>query len=170
MSRRPEDDTWARPEAGWISLDLPQWLGRSQQYISGDADPDRVTLRHYQRPGDRALMTRVWVGPRTEGPPLHVHGGCQAALLDECMGISAWSTERPALAGTIQVEFRAPVPYGHAYTVEAFVEREDETKLFTRASLMDASGKVLTVATGTFVRRPLSFFAKMADMALETSE
>ena len=162
MRPRTGPEGWDTPVEGWEPVDMPSWVGRTEQYISGNQDPERVEIRYFRRTSDSAAMARVWLGPRSEGPPKHVHGGCQAAVLDELMGLSAWTTGRPCLAGTIQVEFRVPVPHSFAYTVEAFVELEEARKLRTRAHLIDEEGQLMTVATGTFVRLELSKFSEMA--------
>ena len=153
---------WMEGEEGWTLLRSPFWMSEHRQFLSGDGDPDRVQIRYYRRDRDQALMARVWVGPHAEGPPGHVHGGCLAAILDECMGLSAWITSRPCLAGRITVEFRRPVPLECAYTVEAFVEGEDGRKLSTRARFIDAAGQDLAVSEGTFIRMSLDRLAELA--------
>jgi len=149
-------------EEGWTRLEAPSWMGDRRQFIAGDHDPERLMLHYFRRESDQALMARVWLGPAAEGPPGHVHGGCLAAVLDECMGLSAWITNRPCLAGRITVEFRKPAPHGCVYTVEAVVASEEGRKLFTQARITHATQGDVAVSEGTFIRMSMERLAKLA--------
>src|SRR5438128_1851482 len=64
---------------------------------------------------ENQLNGRVWFGRKTAGPPGHVHGGCQAAILDEMMGSTAWHFGYPVVAANIDVSFIDMIPYDDSY-------------------------------------------------------
>ena len=53
---------------------------------------------------ENELHGKVWFGWKTAGPPGHVHGGCQAAILDEMMGSTGWYFQHGVVAAKFEVE------------------------------------------------------------------
>ena len=138
-------------EPGWepvAPFPEPVTAGR---FVSGDGQGERFRVAWFRRPGDSGLVGRVWLGPGTEGPPRHAHGGSLAAILDEVMSGSCWSRGFRVVSARLEVDYRAPVPLGTVASFAARLVRSEGRKHFTAARLDDGSGRVLAEATGLFV-------------------
>jgi alpha-methylacyl-CoA racemase len=53
---------------------------------------------------------RCTLGPAYEGPPMHVHGGVSAMLLDQVFGHASAATGKPGVTTELSVRYRRPVP------------------------------------------------------------
>ena len=84
------------------------------------------------------------------GPPGVVHGGIQAALLDEVMGVAAHSGTESEDIALVTVEFhlryRKPVSTGTSLTIRARLVRREGRDFFVEGAIMDADGGDLTRA------------------------
>ena len=114
-------------------------------------DADRVRIAYFRKPGDEALFARAWFGPRTLGPPGHVHGGAMAATLDEAMGAVCWMHGHKTVAGEITISFRAMLPIATETTVSARIESIERRKIQVRSTLADLSGRTVAQGQGVFV-------------------
>ncbi len=142
-------------------------LGRS--FLAGPHGDDTIMrLRWYRRLRDGALVGRVWWGPGAQGPPGHAHGGSMAAVLDEALGSSAWIAGHAVVAVELQTTFRKLLPLGAVYSVEAWVERVEGRKVFTRGRIFDAEGTDYTTATGIFVAMSEEQFRGLLDFSPST--
>lgn len=83
----------------------------------------------------------VWFGPKTAGPPSHVHGGCQAAVLDEMMGSTAWHLGLPVVAAHINVEFLTMMPVKTQYSLRGRILSRENRKIRVQAEIF--SGETL---------------------------
>ena len=92
----------------------------------------------------------VWFGLKTAGPPGHVHGGCQAAILDEMMGSTAWHWGFPVVAAKIEVEFMEMVPYENQYQLIGKITHVDKRKISVEASLVK-NEKIYAKSSGLFI-------------------
>lgn len=145
------------------SLPVEDYLaGRS--FISGYPKEERLKISYFQREGDAALVGTAWFGPEAEGPPGHAHGGSISGILDEAMGIAAWVTGHPVVAAQLTVNFRQMVPLGTEATFEAWVERAEGRKIFTRGRLLDGE-TVLAEAQGLFITLPEQRMEELARRA-----
>lgn len=96
------------------------------------------------------LRGHVWFGLKTAGPPGHVHGGCQAAILDEMMGSTGWHFKHPVVAAKIDVEFLQMVPYEAQYDLIGRITNIDKRKVHIEAQLY--KGEVVYArSTGLFI-------------------
>jgi acyl-coenzyme A thioesterase PaaI-like protein len=89
-------------------------------------------------------------GPRSLGPPLHVHGGCQAAVLDEMMGSTGWHFGHAVVAAKIEVSFFEMVPIGVQLELKGKIISQEERKIVIQASLLQ-QGKLLAQSSGLFI-------------------
>ncbi|MGZ3690191.1 MAG: PaaI family thioesterase [Pseudobdellovibrio sp.] len=92
----------------------------------------------------------VWFGYKTAGPPGHVHGGCQAALLDEMMGSTAWHWGYKVVAAKIEVEFLEMVPYKMQYNLKGRITQVDKRKVSVEAELSKGE-KIFARSKGLFI-------------------
>jgi acyl-coenzyme A thioesterase PaaI-like protein len=89
------------------------------------------------------------LGAAQEGPPGFVHGGVQALLLDQIMGVTASNYNRLTMTGTLTIRYRRGTPLGPV-RLEAWISGESERKVFVEATVADAQG-VTAEATGVFI-------------------
>ena len=81
------------------------------------------------------LRARVWFGPETEGPPGHAHGGSIAAILDEVLGLAAWTAGYPIVVGNLNVSFRNLLPLQHVVTVKTEIVSAEGRKIKVHGSI-----------------------------------
>lgn len=123
--------------------------GRS--WVIGRPNDERLRVAHFRRDADGALVGKVWFGPWTEGPPGHAHGGSMASVLDDAIGKVGWLNGHRVVAAKISVEFKKLLPIGTDANLEAFVERVEGRKVYTRGRLTDDAGNVFAEADGLFI-------------------
>ncbi len=137
-------------EEGWTPLS-PITAKSGRSYVHGAAGDERMRVSYFRRERDGALVGRVWFGPWCEGPPGHAHGGSMAAVLDDAIGKVGWLNGRRVVAARISVSFRRMLPLGTDALLEAWVDREEGRKVFTRGHLLGGDGKPYADAEGLFV-------------------
>ena len=101
-------------------------------------------------PNHQELNAEVWFGGGTAGPPGHVHGGCQAAVLDEVMGSAGWHHGYGVVAAKIDVAFMEMVPVLQQYSLRGRITAIDKRKIFVEAELFDKE-KIYAKSTGLFI-------------------
>lgn len=96
------------------------------------------------------LNGRVWFGRKTAGPPGHVHGGCQAAILDEMMGCTGWHFGHTVVAAKIEVSFLEMIPYEQCYELRGKITSVDDRKVRIEAEIY--SGEIIFAnSSGLFI-------------------
>ena len=79
-----------------------------------------------------------------------IHGGVQATLLDEAMGMAVRTAmgddERWIVTAEFKLRYRLPAPTGRAVTVRGSVVRRAGDDFFTEGAIVDADGERLTIA------------------------
>ena len=85
--------------------------------------------------GDK-VEGRGTFGVAYEGPPGHVHGGFLAAAFDEVLGMAQSLTGNPGMTGTLTIRYRRPTPLLTELVFEAWVDRVEGRKIFTRGTLV----------------------------------
>ena len=98
-----------------------------------------------------------------------IHGGIQTALLDEAMGWCGFTgTELARLCFTreINLKFRKNVAPLSSFTVEAELTNEKRGLIYTKGTIKDEAGIVLTSATGVFVPIPDDMMSKIKNQLL----
>jgi uncharacterized protein (TIGR00369 family) len=106
---------------------------------------------------DKSIYGEVTLSERQEGPPLHVHGGASAAMLDEAMGTAAWSAGYMVVAVDLHVTYKRPVPVGQKVQIHGRVDRKAGRKIFTVGEIILEDGTVAVTGTGVFVEAPQMF-------------
>lgn len=165
LMKQPSHDPASLAKERLSSLPIERYMaGRS--FISGYPKEERLKISYFQREADGTLVGTAWFGPQAEGPPGHAHGGSISGVLDEAMGIAAWITGHPVVAAQLTVNFQRMVPLGTEATFEAWVERAEGRKLFTRSRLL-AAETVLAEAQGLFIVLPESRLEELAQRAAQ---
>ena len=96
--------------------------GGQRSFVSGKPQSGLLRVQYFRRRGDGAVVGRAWFGPGAAGPPSHAHGGSIAAVLDEAMGVAAWSRGYASVAARLEVDFVKMIPLGTDALLEAWVE------------------------------------------------
>ena len=96
------------------------------------------------------MRGKILFGKKSAGPPGHVHGGCQAAVLDEMMGACGWHHGLGVVAGKIEVNFLQMVPYGKEIDLVARIIKQDDRKVTVTAEII-LDGVVLAHSKGLFI-------------------
>jgi acyl-coenzyme A thioesterase PaaI-like protein len=130
-----------------LRLEKP-YIGDKQGSFVLDSDFLEMVLLKSQQPD--TLEGKVWFSEKTSGPPGHVHGGCQAAVLDEMMGSTAWSLGHPVVAAHIKVEFLEMVPYAVELSVRGRVIDKQNRKVRVEAEIYDQQ-RQLARSEGLFI-------------------
>jgi len=81
-----------------------------------------------------------------------VHGGIIATVLDEAMGNLVWKLGMKAVTGSFSVKLVKPCLVGKKYKVYGEIVKELPSKVLTKGTLKDSSGKIVAEADGIFVR------------------
>ena len=118
----------------WSPFDAAALVGSSLRFVSGDPEGDRFRVRYYLNP-DRHLKARIWFGPETEGPPGHAHGGAMAAVLDEVLGLAAWTAGYSIVVGNLNINFRNLLPLQKVVTVETKVVSVEGRKVMVHGRI-----------------------------------
>ncbi|PIV80258.1 PaaI family thioesterase [bacterium CG17_big_fil_post_rev_8_21_14_2_50_64_8] len=137
----PEDLLWlGRAELGWEPASLP-FLALKDTFVSGDDSDRRLMVRYYHCSADDTVWAKILSGERAQGPPGHVHGGGQSALMDEAMGGAAWMAGHPVVAAHLEFTFTNMLPIGEPALIHAEVTSVEGRKVHTRAVLTDRTGE-----------------------------
>ena len=153
--RRNPDD--ARAEAaerdGVILLDAPDngCFGCSPHNTRG--------LRLVWRQGEGEVRAFYTAESHFRGAPGVVHGGIQATLLDETIGVAlhrAFGDPEDLFLVTADFElrYRRPVPTGRQIELVGRFERREGRSYFGSGSIVDRTGALLTSATARWVAVP----------------
>ena len=147
----PELPPEVTAETDWEPF-VPRALeGGQRSFVSGKPQSGLLRVQYFRRSGDGAVVGRAWFGPGAAGPPNHAHGGSIAAVLDEAMGVAAWSSGYASVAAHLEVEFTTMIPLGTDALLEAWVEEVHGRKVTTRGRLLDDNGESFAEAEGLFV-------------------
>jgi len=117
--------------------------------------------------GEHVVTASFTPDAAQEGPPFHAHGGVLATVLDEAMGMSAWSAKNMCVAVNLNFSYKSPVPLGTTMHINSRVDRVEGRKVFTigTITLPDADGEYTVIAVegqGVFVEAP-QFFKPESD-------
>ena len=121
-----------------------------QSPIIGRANPIAPPLELSAAPDRSRVFGRVRFGPPYEGPPGCVHGGWIAAAFDELLGFAQSLAGTPGMTGTLSVRYLRPTPLETELHFEAWVERVEGRKRFTRGWLRAGDAQTAE-AEGLFV-------------------
>lgn len=111
----------------------------------------------FTRTGERSIRCDYTVPAHYAGAPGVVHGGIQAALLDEVLGTSAHTAfveHVPAslVTADFSLRYRRPVPVEAPIAICGELVRLEGRNLFVSGRIEDAAGQVLTTAEARWRR------------------
>ncbi len=113
---------------------------------------ERGLQLEFVRTGPREVECRYEAASHFGGVPGVIHGGIQATILDEVMGVAAHCAfddeEKPMVTADFALQYKRPVPTEDPIVIWASPDRVDGRDVYVRGEIRDAaSGEVLTSAT-----------------------
>lgn len=153
------------PLDGWHTIEPLPGTERTNVYVAGEPDGQRIRVRYYRRESDDAIVAPSWFGPGCEGPPGHAHGGSLAALLDELMGVAAWNDGHAVVLARLTTHNRAMLPLRCVVLGEAHVVSVDGRKVQVKSKLVGADGRVFVEGEGLFVTVGLERFRELFEQS-----
>jgi len=102
---------------------------------------------------DGTIESRHLTDPHHCGVDTVVHGGIQATMLDETMGVAAQlglgdnAGNAPCVTAEMQLAYRRPVPIADEVVVRARLREVDGRDLYVEGAIVGAGGELLTTAT-----------------------
>lgn len=110
----------------------------------------------FRRVGPGHVESHYTAADHLRGAPGVVHGGIQAVLLDEAMGVAIHQTDGGEQVYVVTADFhlryRRPAPTESALIVSGKVLRNDERDYWVEGSIFDAERRLLTVAEARWRR------------------
>lgn len=109
----------------------------------------RMTFSRYP---DGTIESRHVTAPHHCGVDTVVHGGIQATLLDETMGVAAQlglsdaASNAPCVTAEMQLAYRRPVPIADEVVVRARLTGVDGRDLHIEGAIVGSDGELLTTA------------------------
>jgi uncharacterized protein (TIGR00369 family) len=135
----------------WIVNDGPE----DRCFGCGHSNPDGLRLR-FRRTGPGAVEAPYTAPESVAGAPGVIHGGIQAAVLDEVLGMAASldvdAPETSVVTVDFRIRYRRPAPTGRPLRARGRVLRVDGADVFVQGELVDESDEVLTRATARWRR------------------
>ena len=113
---------------------------------------DQGLRLQFLRHEDGTVETRHRTAAHHCGLDTVVHGGIQASILDEVMGVAAQlslpegATNRACVTAEMHLSYRAPVPMADEVVARARLVRVEGRDVHVEAAIVDAEGNELTRA------------------------
>jgi uncharacterized protein (TIGR00369 family) len=123
-------------------------LGDNQCFGCSQEREDGLRLA-FTRTGERTVECMHTVSDVYRGMKGVVHGGMQALLLDEAVGMAGylfWPPGFAAVTAELNLTYRRPVPLGEELILRAELSEEDERDLHVSGAILDSVGTELTTA------------------------
>lgn len=133
----------------WIVMDGPE------DTCFGCGQRNELGLRlRFQRLDDGSVEAEYETPKHFAGATGVVHGGIQAAMLDEVQGIAVHSVVGDARIATAEfnLRYRRPVPDQQPLTLRGRIVRSEDPNYFTEGEIVGGDGEVLTRAEARWRR------------------
>lgn len=120
-------------------------------FVCGTPDDERIDINYYWHEDTKEITASVIFGPKSQGPPFHVHGGAIAAVLDEAMGTCAWLNGSICVAVNIDIDYRRMIPLNQCLELNCGLEKIEGRKVFVKGRMTTIEGEILAESEGIFV-------------------
>ena len=111
---------------------------------------DRGMRMSFRKVAPGVVESHHTVAEHLSGAPGVVHGGIQAVLLDEAMGVaihrSDGNEDLDVVTAEFKLRYRQPVATGVPLIVRGTLQRTDGRDYWVEGAIVDVSGQQLTVA------------------------
>lgn len=128
----------------------------------GADNPNGMRLT-FERYGDGTVEVRHRTDPDHCGVDTIVHGGIQATVLDEVMGVAAQlalpaeASDEACVTAEMHLRYRRPVPIADEVVARARIDRIEGRDFFVVGAIVGPDGDHLTEATSRWRQlRPVS--------------
>jgi acyl-coenzyme A thioesterase PaaI-like protein len=149
----PRRTRWYEGDAG-VFTDASRFAYFDQSPVRGHLNPiaPPMNIEVVERPDGRpGVEGRARLGRAYEGPPLGVHGGWVAALLDELLGALHGLTEIRCVTATLKIRYRDITPIDEDLRLEGWIDQDRGRIIIARGTCR--AGDTLTAdAEGVFVQ------------------
>lgn len=142
----------ARPGPGSPEPVIIDRSGVDRCFGCGQGNPNGLRLR-FERYGDGTVEVRHQSHPDHCGLDTVVHGGIQATVLDEVMGIAAQlalpsdASDLACVTAEMHLRYRRPVPMAEVLVARARVVSVDEPDYHVVGAIVGQDGSALTEAS-----------------------
>jgi uncharacterized protein (TIGR00369 family) len=112
----------------------------------------------FTRSAERAVSCRYTAAAHLAGAPGVLHGGIQAALLDEVLGMAAHTffedgdEDGSLVTAEFGLRYRRPVPVGEEIVVRGELVRAEGRDFHVEGRIESEAGEVLTLAQARWRR------------------
>ncbi len=142
-------------------MSKPQQVGRPLPehgpcFVCGHSNPHSIGVTWYVLPNGHIETTHTFTEAQ-QGPPGFLHGGASAAVLDEAMGSTVWSSGYPVVSVNLNVDYHHPIPLGVEVHISAHITGRDGKAIYTQAELRLPDGTIAVSARGIYVEAPHLF-------------
>lgn len=140
-----------------IPVQLPE---HGSCFVCGSENPKGMGLTWYRKQhtaGGILIFADFQFTLAEQGPPGYTHGGASAAVLDEAMGAVVWLAGMPVVLANMNLNYSLPVPLGVALRVEAWLDRVEGKKAYSRSHIMLPNERKAIDAQGLYVQAPELF-------------
>lgn len=135
-----------------------EWLtGDGRCFGCGPANEHGLRLR-FRRVAPGVVEGEYTAPEHQAGAPGVVHGGIQAALLDETLGFAIQAAREPAdvdfdiVTVEFSLRYRRPAPTGQPLRLRGRLVRQEGRDFWLAGEIEDASGRLLTQAEARWRR------------------
>lgn len=135
-------------------------------FVTSDPDERIKSVYYFDRETDR-FYAQVTFGLKAQGPPGHAHGGAIAAILDECMGATAWMNKYMVMTAELKVNYKRALPLEIICYIHSWIAEIEGKKITVKAELVDTENHKYATAEGLFIRQPVERFKAMGVKSLE---
>jgi len=125
-------------------------------FVCGRSNPHSIGITWYVFPDGHIEATHTFTTAQ-QGPPGFLHGGASAAVLDEAMGASVWSSGLTVVSVNLNVDYHHPVPLGVTVTISAHITGRDGKAIYTHSEIRLPDGTIAVSARGIYVEAPHLF-------------
>lgn len=135
---------------------MTEWVTKDGRCFGCGQDNDSGLRLQYRRTGEASVEARYVVPGHFMGADGVVHGGIQATLLDEVMGLAVHSMlageDHKIVTVELNVRYRKVTPIESPLLIRASLVRTDGPNLFLSGEIVGEGGTVLTEADARWKR------------------
>ena len=128
-----------------LPTNLSRWL---------NGDDERVNIIQHSNQKERCLIWEFLPKSNTMGPPGFCHGGFLFSVMDECMGALAFLNGHIAMAASVQVKFREPVPLNQVHFAISELIHVDTKRIHAECVISDIDNNIYAYSSGVYIQLP----------------
>ena len=122
-------------------------------FVCGDKNDIGLHLEFWYDESKKEIISHFKPETWWDGYKGIVHGGLQAAILDEGMGWTIYPlTGDYYLTMELTVRYRFPLESGKEYEFRGWIIKQFKDYFFTKGEIVDTQGKVYAKASGKYKR------------------